>query len=175
MSLHCISIDLANVGRHEEALAASEEAVEIGRRLLQTQPQILPDLATSLHSLAVRLSHFGRREEALARSQEALDIYTYLAERDFASVLPQLAMCLNRFARHLADCDRHDEALSAAKWAFSMYRRLAETQPDAYLPPLRSVPGERPSPALKAWTSRACTCREAGAGRRLSPAVADET
>src|SRR6201993_2792457 len=42
---------LSNLGRREEALAASQEAVDIYRRLAQTRPDaFLPDLASSLNN-----------------------------------------------------------------------------------------------------------------------------
>jgi tetratricopeptide (TPR) repeat protein len=54
--------------------AASQEAVDIYRRLAQPRPDaFLPDLASSLSNLGLGLSNLGRREEALAASQEAVD------------------------------------------------------------------------------------------------------
>jgi hypothetical protein len=45
-SLNNLGRDLSNLGRREEALAASQEAVDIYRRLAQTRPDaFLPDLA----------------------------------------------------------------------------------------------------------------------------------
>ena len=58
---------LSDLGRREEALAATQEAVDIYRRLAQTRPDaFLPDLAASLNNLGGHLSKLGRREEALA-------------------------------------------------------------------------------------------------------------
>jgi tetratricopeptide (TPR) repeat protein len=87
---------LSNLGRREEALAASQEAVDIRRRLAQTRPDaFLPDLAMSLNNSGAMLSNLGRREEALAASQEAVDIYRRLAQTRPDAFLPDLAMSLN--------------------------------------------------------------------------------
>ncbi len=82
-----LSASLANLGarlhdlrRHEEALAASREAVRINRRLAKTRPDaFLPDLAVSLGILARELHDLGRHEEALAAYREAVDINRGLA------------------------------------------------------------------------------------------------
>jgi hypothetical protein len=59
-------------GRREEALTATEQAIEIHRRLAAANPAAFePDLARSLTNLGVRLSELGRREEALAVEAEA--------------------------------------------------------------------------------------------------------
>ena len=51
---------LSDLGRREEALAASQEAVEICRRLAAARPDaFLPDLAMSLNNLGDRLSDLG--------------------------------------------------------------------------------------------------------------------
>jgi len=66
---------LSALGRRDEALAATEEAVEICRRLAAANPQaFLPYLAMSLNNLGSDLSALGRREEALAAIEKALRI-----------------------------------------------------------------------------------------------------
>ncbi|MGY1937539.1 P-loop NTPase, partial [Nocardia gipuzkoensis] len=55
-SLNNLSNRLSELGRHEEGLAAAEEAAGIYRKLAETRPDAyLPDLAMSLNGLAVRL------------------------------------------------------------------------------------------------------------------------
>ena len=64
---------LSALGRREEALRATQEAVEIHRGLARADPQaFLPDLATSLNNLGAMLSELGRREEALAACEKAV-------------------------------------------------------------------------------------------------------
>jgi tetratricopeptide (TPR) repeat protein len=137
-----LGIRLSNLGRREEALAASQEAVAIYRRLAERSPDaFLPDLASSLNNISVYLSNLGRREEALAASQEAVAIYRRLAERSPDAFLPDLARSLNNLGKDLSNLGRREEALAASQEAVAIYRRLAERSPDAFLPDLASSLG----------------------------------
>jgi tetratricopeptide (TPR) repeat protein len=128
---------LFDLGRREEALAASQEAVDITRHLAQTRPDVfLPDLATILNNVAVMLSALGRREEAFAAVREAVDITRRLAETRPDAFLPILAGSLNNLGIRLSDLGRHEPALAASQEAVGLYRRLAHTRPDAFLPDL---------------------------------------
>ena len=73
---------LGDLGRREEALAATEEAARTYRELAAARPDAFgPDLAASLYNLSVRLGDLGRAEEALPAGQEAAHIYRELAAR----------------------------------------------------------------------------------------------
>ena len=75
MALNNLGIRLNAVGRREEALAPTEEAVAIRRALAQANPAAyLPNLASALNNLGIRLNAVGRREEALAPTEEAVAI-----------------------------------------------------------------------------------------------------
>ncbi|MFG3689543.1 tetratricopeptide repeat protein [Micromonospora sp. NPDC047740] len=81
MSLNSLGLSLGELGRHDEALAAIEEAITAYRRLADANPAArLPDLATSLNNLAALLSEAGRYDEALAATEEAVAIRNRLAE-----------------------------------------------------------------------------------------------
>jgi tetratricopeptide (TPR) repeat protein len=83
------------MGRREEALQATQEAVDLYRRLAEQHPDaFLPDLAASLNNLGARLSEMGRRAEALQATQEAVDLYRRLAEQHPDAFLPDLAASL---------------------------------------------------------------------------------
>jgi tetratricopeptide (TPR) repeat protein len=132
-----VGIRLSNLGRREEALAASQEAVDIYRRLAQTRPDaVLPNLATTLNNHGSDLSSLGRREEALAATQEAVDIYRRLAQTRPDAVLPDLAGSLNNLGIRLSNLGHREEALAATQEAVDIRRRLAQTRPDAVLPDL---------------------------------------
>jgi len=104
---------LSNLGRREEALAASQEAVDINRRLAQTRPDaFLPDLARSLNNTGAMLSDLGRDEEALGASQEAVAIRRRLAETRPDTFLPGLATSLGALGQILASTGRHQDALA---------------------------------------------------------------
>ncbi len=78
--LNNLGARLSGLGRREDALSATQEAVDIYRDLSRTRPDaFLPDLAMSLNNLGIRLSDLGRREDALAATQEAVDIRRELA------------------------------------------------------------------------------------------------
>jgi tetratricopeptide (TPR) repeat protein len=132
-----LGIRLSNLGRHEEALAASREAVDIRRRLVQVGPDAFhPGLATSLNNLGIRFSNLGRHEEALAACREAVDIRRHLAQTRPDAFLPDLATSLNNLGSDLSNLGRREEALAASQEAVDIRRHLAQMRPDAFLPDL---------------------------------------
>jgi hypothetical protein len=129
------AIRLANVGRREQALAATEEAVAIRRKLAEANPNAyLPELATALSNLSMFLSGLGRYDRALTPAEEAVAIYRRLAEDNPAAYLPNRGASLVNLSMSLSGLGRRDEALAPAEEAVAIYRRLAEANPDAYLP-----------------------------------------
>ncbi|MDQ2707308.1 MAG: hypothetical protein M3Z25_06585 [Actinomycetota bacterium] len=71
--------DLADAGRRVEGLAATQEAVQLRRELVESnRDAYLPDLAASVNNLANRFAEVGRRAEWLAAAQEA-QLYQELA------------------------------------------------------------------------------------------------
>ena len=134
---HTLGIRLSKLGRHEEALDAAKEAVDIRRALAKDRPDaFLPDLAGSLTNLGIRLSNLGRREEALDAAKEAVDITRALAKDRPDAFLPDLAGSLNNLGRYLSNLGRREEALDASKEDVDIFRALAKDRPDAFLPDL---------------------------------------
>ena len=128
---------LSALGRREEALKASQEAVDLYRSLADQNPQaFLPDLAMSLNNLGNRFSNLGRREEALKASQDAVDLYRTLADQNPQAFLPDLASSLNNVGAMFSNLGRREEALKASQEAGDLYRSLADQNPQAYLPDL---------------------------------------
>jgi tetratricopeptide (TPR) repeat protein len=135
--LNNLSVRLAGLGRHEDALEAIEQAVAIRRKLTTARPDaFLPDLAMSLNNLGPRLAALGRREEALNASQQAVDAYRQLAATRPEAFLPDLAMSLNNLSLSLADLGRREDALEAIDETVDVCRKLAAARPDAFLPDL---------------------------------------
>jgi tetratricopeptide (TPR) repeat protein len=135
--LNMLGFALSEMGRRAEALQATQEAVEIRRRLAAQHPDaFLPDLARSLQNLGVDLSALGRREEALEATQEAVDLYRRLAAQHPDAFLPDLARSLQNLGVDLSALGRREEALEATQEAVDLYRRLAAQHPDAFLPDL---------------------------------------
>ena len=137
MSLNSLSNRLGDLGRREEALAAIQEAITIGRELAAARPDAFrPDLAMSLHNLATILAGLGRREDALAAIQEAVTIGRELAAARPDAFRPDLANSLNNLAARLADLGRREEALAAIQEGVTIRRELAAARPDAFRPDL---------------------------------------
>ncbi|MFJ9689947.1 tetratricopeptide repeat protein, partial [Streptomyces bacillaris] len=79
-SLSNLGTFLSEVGRRAEALKATEQAVEIYRRLAADNPAAHePGLAASLSNLGGFLSGVGRRAEALKATEQAVEIRRRLA------------------------------------------------------------------------------------------------
>ncbi len=137
LTLNNLSTHLSGLGRREAALAASEEAVAIRRRLAAARPdEFLPDLAASLNNLSADLSRLGRLEAALAAIEEAVAIRRRLAAARPDEFLPDLARSLNNLSNGLSDLGRREEALAAIEESVAIRRRLAAARPDAFLPGL---------------------------------------
>jgi tetratricopeptide (TPR) repeat protein len=134
---HMLGFALSEMGRRAEALEATQEAVEIRRRLSAQRPDaFLPDLAMSLNNLGVDLSEMGRRAEALQATQEAVEIRRRLAAQHPDAFLPDLAASLNNLGVDLSEMGRRAEALQATQEAVEIRRRLSAQRPDAFLPDL---------------------------------------
>ena len=135
-----LSNRLGDLGRREEALAASGEATGIYRQLAQARPDaFLPNLATALNNQSVYLSNLGRREEALTAIEEAVTVRRQLAQARPEAFLPDLATELNNQSGCLSDLGRREEALAASGEATGIYRQLAQARPDAFLPNLAAA------------------------------------
>jgi len=135
--LNNVGVGLSEVGRREEALEATREAVDVFRGLVQTRPDaFLPNLAMSLNSVGNCLSELGRQEEALEAMREAVDVDRGLAQTWPNAFLPNLAMSLNNLGSCLSELGRREEALEATREAVDIRRGLAQTQRDTFLPEL---------------------------------------
>jgi tetratricopeptide (TPR) repeat protein len=132
-SLNNLTGRLSELGRREEALAASQESVTIRRELAAARPDAFrPHLVASLHNLSNRLADLGRREKALAAIQEAADIFRELAAARPDAFRPHLAMSLSNLSARLADLGRREGALATGQEAANIYRELAARWPNAY-------------------------------------------
>ncbi|HZV75471.1 MAG TPA: tetratricopeptide repeat protein, partial [Conexibacter sp.] len=105
------------VGRREEAVAPTEEAVELRRAQAGENPAYLPNLAMALNNLGIRYSELGRREEAVAPTEEAVEVYRAQAGENPA-YLPNLASALNNLGNHYSELGR--PADTNAAWEESL-------------------------------------------------------
>ncbi|KAJ7458634.1 hypothetical protein B0H11DRAFT_2199400 [Mycena galericulata] len=130
-SLYNLGVYLSKLGRYEDAVRADEEAVElvtlwwkqiqpsekilhdeealeVRRKLMETDPTIRKDLAPSLVNLGVHLSNLGRYKDAVHADEEAVELYRKLSETD-----PTIRKTL----------------LIPYEEAVELYRKLSETDP----------------------------------------------
>jgi len=143
-SLNNLAVQLGDLGRSEDALAAIEEAVTIRRELAAARPDAFrPDLARSLDIQAGALGFLGRREDALAAIQEAVGIYRELAAACPDTIRPDLAWALTNLSVGLGGLDRREDALATIQEAVGIYRELAAARPDTIRPDqtVATVPG----------------------------------
>ena len=113
-----VALSLKNEGEGGKALAFSEEAVRLHRKLEgHNADAFLAELASALDNLSHSLCDFDRREEALAASEEAVRLYRMMSSakpdafvREFAATLDYLSLLLSNVARH-------EEALAASEEA----------------------------------------------------------
>ena len=133
LSLNNLALRLADLGRPEDALPASEEAVSIHRELAAARPDAFrPGLATSLTSLSDQLRQLGREEDALPASEEAVSIHRELAAARPEAFRPDLARSLVNLSLRLADLGRREDALAVIEEVVSIRRELAAARPDTF-------------------------------------------
>jgi tetratricopeptide (TPR) repeat protein len=119
---------LAGLGRYQEALAPTEEAVGLYRQLTADNPAHQPGLADALGNLGSRLAGLGRYQEALAPTEEAVGLYRQLTA-DNPAHQPGLAEALVSLGRRLIGLDRRPEALAPTEEAVGLYRQLTADNP----------------------------------------------
>ena len=130
--LGTLGIRLSNLGRREEALAASQEAVDLYRRLAETRPDaFLPDLAMSLNNLGTPLRsrppgggaggepRGGGHPEAAGRTRPD-------------AFLPDLAGSLRAMAKVYASAGEHEAATPVIEEGLTIIATLVARHPHAF-------------------------------------------
>jgi len=134
MALSNLGNRYSEVGRRQEAVAPTEEAVALRRDLAAANPAYQPDLVAALNNLGNRYSEVGRRQEAVAPTEEAVALYRDLAAANPA-YQPDLAMALSNLGNRYSEVGRHQEAVAPTEEAVALYREQAAANP-AYQPNL---------------------------------------
>jgi tetratricopeptide (TPR) repeat protein len=136
-SLMNLGIRLSGMGRHEDALRVSQEAVDLRRQLAEACPDAyLQDLGFSLSNLAGHLIKLGRGEDATRVAEEAVGIRRRLATSGADHLLTDLATSLGNLGGILPSVGRLRDAVSACEESVELYRRLGKSSPEAFLPKL---------------------------------------
>ncbi|MFF7196661.1 hypothetical protein ACFZAM_23545 [Streptomyces sp. NPDC008079] len=123
---------LGEVGRRAEALAATEEAVAVQRRLAAYDEQYRPDLASGLLGIGRDLSYAQRWDDATAALEESVTLLRALAaeepgkhESNLSAALAALGVCHLRI-------DRPRSAVSHGRESVALRRRLHAKDPSAH-------------------------------------------
>lgn len=136
MALNNLSVRLSEIGRQDQALEASKEALDQYRKLVSRSRVPDPNLTRLLTSYSVRLSDVGRRDEAARANEEAISILRRLANRQPAEHMPQLAIALSNYSLQMTGMGRRAEAVQASGEAVNIHRGLAHPEPDYQNPSL---------------------------------------
>ncbi len=132
-----LGVRLSDLGRLEDALVASTQAIEVYRRLAAGDSAGFdPDLARALTNHGIRLSALGRWEDAVMITTEAVGRYRRLAELNGTAFEPDLAGSLNNLGVMLSDLGLQREALTASTQAVDIRRRLVAVDRTAFEPGL---------------------------------------
>lgn len=125
---------LADRHRHDEALAAADEAVELRRGLATPGDQGQTALATALNNRSIRHRERNDLGRALADIDEAIAILRPLSQSSTTNSHELAAALINRgFAlASMGDPRRLDEAVAATEEAVELRRRLVDSNPEAH-------------------------------------------
>jgi tetratricopeptide (TPR) repeat protein/nucleoside phosphorylase len=135
--LNNLATQLSALGRREEALEATREAVELSHGLVSSSAgDFRPHHARSLSTLGNRLSELGQREAALDATREAVELYRLLSQNDPEGFRSDLARSLNNLGVRLGELGRSEDALQATRESIELYRALTEHNPDEFRPDL---------------------------------------
>jgi tetratricopeptide (TPR) repeat protein len=124
---------LAADGRLADALAATEEAAGIHRRLSQSSDDDLAGLADILTDLGVRLSELGRPGEALPVTLEAVTHHRAIERRRPQERAFALAEVLNDLGVRYQELGLWEESLEPTREAIGRFRELSAADDDRAL------------------------------------------
>ncbi|MFF0412977.1 hypothetical protein ACFYUY_21360 [Kitasatospora sp. NPDC004745] len=98
---------LWGLGRPQEAVTVTGEAVGLYRRLSRADAAYRPQLANALSQFGVVLSRLGRYAEALKVTRESVVLMRRLAAADPVAHTPGLAQAVNNLARRQSARNQH--------------------------------------------------------------------
>ena len=133
VALNSLGVSLRELGRHQQALDAVQEALRLRRDLTTQNPaRHTPDLAQSLNGLGASLRDLGRHQQALDAFEEAVGLRRDLATQNPARHTPDLANSLDNLANTLCGFGRHDEELELCTETVVRWRILVRLDPDQH-------------------------------------------
>jgi hypothetical protein len=124
---------LADIGRAADAVAPTEDAAGLMRRIVEASPErYRVDLAEALINLCARYFAVGRRDEALSAAEEATAAFRDLVKEDRHGHLPELASALGNLSSARRSTGRRSAAFEPAAEALAIARELAQRNPAAH-------------------------------------------
>ncbi|TMR06426.1 tetratricopeptide repeat protein [Actinomadura soli] len=136
-ALITLSACYSDLGRIEEAVVASEEAIANYRKLASAEDGYHFPLALTLTETADRYVAAGQAKDALAALREAADIYRgQTREGEFHSEMVRVDYELAKLHLHTGQLDA---CLARAQSAVQHYQALADRMPDEFVPRLRAA------------------------------------
>lgn len=139
-ALTSLGIDLTDLGRPAEALAAFDEAVRLNRELGDTDAtQYRPSLAHALRNLGACLADLDRPADSLAAFTEAVDLGRRMYADNPQRHRADLANSLINFGAALSALGRVTDALPIGYEAVALYREMAVISPDRHRSDLASA------------------------------------
>jgi superkiller protein 3 len=134
MALNNLGNRYSELGRRQEALAPTEEAVRIRRELAKTNPAFLNDLAGSLNNLGLFQLALGQPEQARSAYAESIAIIRPLAANN-----PAFQQDLQRTLNNLEELNRKEGIRTGAKQVLGAADVSYLPQNDPTTPVKRSV------------------------------------
>ncbi|MGI5500158.1 tetratricopeptide repeat protein [Lentzea sp. CA-135723] len=132
-ALRDLASGLYYLGRYQEALTASEEAVGIRRELVMSEPeQQRPELVQALSVLGSTFHALGLLREAEKALEEGVEIARALVEEDVADCQDKFCEVLLNLAVVLGGLGRNQEALAAADEVVRVRTGQASADPERY-------------------------------------------
>lgn len=132
-----LGLRFSNAGDDQQALKATEDAVEIYRTLAAAESQAFePHLASALNNLGATLGLLGRHKEALSATEEAVNIRRRLAAAGDPEALALLPGNLDNLGHQLSSLGHPEKALPVTSDAVEVYRLLAASAPEVFEPDL---------------------------------------
>lgn len=132
-SIDSRGFSLFKLGRHQDSLAAAQEALEIRRELyLGNNRYYRPQLALSLHNVSIVHQALGEYEASVRLLREAVGTRRILAKEDRGLFEKDLVDSLESLAHSLSQVDLVTEATEVFEEALVTLRSLEEIQPGKF-------------------------------------------
>lgn len=121
----------SELGNHQAALAATQDAVRIRRMLARANRRFRPGLAAALYSLGTTQSALRQHAAALTSTQQAVTIYRQLAARQRGAFRIPLANSLHSLGSRQTELGQNQAAFASIREAIAMLRALVAGPVDA--------------------------------------------